>query len=133
MNDVIADTHGLIWYLSGDSKLSTTAREAFDNTLNGKFSIFFSAISLVEALYLVEKNRIPSIALSRLYELIEDSNSGINLVPVNIEIVKLMQAIPREVVPEMPDRIIAATALHLGCPLVTRDTKIQASEVNTIW
>jgi predicted nucleic acid-binding protein len=25
----------------------------------------------------------------------------------------------RATVPEMPDRIIAATALHLGCPLVT--------------
>jgi predicted nucleic acid-binding protein len=24
------------------------------------------------------------------------------------------------------ERIIAATALHLGCPLVTRDRKIQA-------
>jgi predicted nucleic acid-binding protein len=33
----------------------------------------------------------------------------------------------------MPDRIIAATALHLGLPLVTRDLRIQASGIPTIW
>jgi PIN domain nuclease of toxin-antitoxin system len=35
--------------------------------------------------------------------------------------------------PDLPDRIIAATALRLNLPLVTRDRKIQASQVNSIW
>jgi predicted nucleic acid-binding protein len=46
----------------------------------------------------------------------------------------VVEPVDRATVPEMPDalraskaeRIIAATALHLGCPLVTRDRKIQA-------
>jgi PIN domain nuclease of toxin-antitoxin system len=33
----------------------------------------------------------------------------------------------------MPDRIIAATALHLSVPLITRDRKIHASSIETIW
>jgi predicted nucleic acid-binding protein len=33
----------------------------------------------------------------------------------------------------MPDRIIAVTALHLGVPLVSRDRKIQAASIQTIW
>jgi PIN domain nuclease of toxin-antitoxin system len=33
----------------------------------------------------------------------------------------------------MPDRIIAATAMHLGLPLISRDSKIQVSNVHTIW
>lgn len=41
--------------------------------------------------------------------------------------------IPREIVPEMPDRIIAATALYLNIPLVTKDSKIQAANIQTIW
>ena len=41
--------------------------------------------------------------------------------------------IPLETVPEMPDRIIAATALYLNIPLVTKDSKIQAANVQTIW
>ncbi|PJB74400.1 MAG: PIN domain nuclease, partial [Armatimonadetes bacterium CG_4_9_14_3_um_filter_58_7] len=35
--------------------------------------------------------------------------------------------------PDMPDRIIAATALHLGLSLVTRDSKIQGCGIPTIW
>ncbi len=35
--------------------------------------------------------------------------------------------------PDMPDRIIGATALHLGLPLITRDGKIRASDLRTIW
>lgn len=35
---------------------------------------------------------------------------------------------------EMPDRIIAATALYLNFPLITRDHKIQALQnIQTIW
>ncbi|WP_437730494.1 hypothetical protein [Sorangium sp. So ce1335] len=35
-------------------------------------------------------------------------------------------------VPDMPDRIIAATAVSLGVPLVTRDGKIGASGAQTM-
>jgi predicted nucleic acid-binding protein len=33
----------------------------------------------------------------------------------------------------MPDRIIGATALHLGIPLVTRDRRLQSAGIETIW
>jgi len=33
----------------------------------------------------------------------------------------------------MPDRIIAATALHLGVPLISRDRRISLSAVATVW
>jgi len=32
----------------------------------------------------------------------------------------------------MPDRIIAAIALHLGLSLVTRDRRIRTAEIETI-
>ena len=38
-----------------------------------------------------------------------------------------MRRIPRERIPDMPDRIIGATALHLGLSLITRDGKLTAS------
>jgi predicted nucleic acid-binding protein len=45
-----------------------------------------------------------------------------------------LASIPRLVVPDMPDRIIAATALSLGLPLVTRDTEIlRLTNVTTVW
>jgi predicted nucleic acid-binding protein len=33
----------------------------------------------------------------------------------------------------MPDQIIAATAMHLGVPLISRDRRIKASSLATIW
>jgi PIN domain nuclease of toxin-antitoxin system len=33
----------------------------------------------------------------------------------------------------MPDRIVAATALHYGVPVISRDGRIRASNIRTIW
>jgi PIN domain nuclease of toxin-antitoxin system len=33
----------------------------------------------------------------------------------------------------MPDRIVAATALHFGVPVISRDSRILASDLTTIW
>jgi predicted nucleic acid-binding protein len=51
---------------------------------------------------------------------------------------ELWSNFPRDIetcsaVPEMPDRIIAATALYLGVPLVTQDLRIPATSLSTIW
>jgi predicted nucleic acid-binding protein len=44
-----------------------------------------------------------------------------------------MHRVARTEVPDLPDRIIAATALHLGIPVISRDRKIQQSTLTTIW
>jgi predicted nucleic acid-binding protein len=54
-------------------------------------------------------------------------------VVVDRDVVNALSTITRGEVPDMPDRIIAATAVHLGVPLISRDRKIQASSVQTIW
>jgi predicted nucleic acid-binding protein len=41
--------------------------------------------------------------------------------------------VPRETVPDMPDRIIAATAIHLDLPLVSRDGRIRMTGIKIIW
>jgi hypothetical protein len=49
-------------------------------------------------------------------------------------VARALAKIPRLTVPEMGDRIIAATALYLGLPLVTKDHKIrELSVIQTIW
>lgn len=56
------------------------------------------------------------------------------LVSVDKNIALTIQEIDRMIVSEMPDRIIAATALYLQLPLITRDLKIQAlSNIQVIW
>ena len=51
---------------------------------------------------------------------------------VTVDIAKTVRKSPRTSVADKPDRVIAATALALGLPLVTRDGKIRASGIETI-
>ena len=44
-----------------------------------------------------------------------------------------MQTVPRDQVPDMPDRMIAATARLYAVPLISRDRKIRLSGLQTIW
>jgi predicted nucleic acid-binding protein len=53
--------------------------------------------------------------------------------PITASIVTAMRDLPRETVPDMPDRIIAATAKYLGVPLVTRDLRIRSLALATVW
>jgi predicted nucleic acid-binding protein len=91
-----------------------------------------SALTLVEVLYLQEKERIPAGTFDRLLETLETKNSLLVVAPVTVAVVIAMRNIPRTEVPDLPDRVIAATALHLNVPLISRDRKIAVSRVPTM-
>ena len=56
------------------------------------------------------------------------------VVPLDLAIVKALRAVKRAKVPEMPDRIIVATAKHLGAKIITKDAAIAAAGlVPTVW
>jgi predicted nucleic acid-binding protein len=87
----------------------------------------------VEVVYLVEKSRLPEIALERLCRALADPEAVLATAPLDLAIAQMVRHIPRNVVPDMPDRIIAATALQLNLPLITRDRDIRATGIETIW
>ncbi len=129
---VLADTHAVIWYLFDEERLSSAGRTALDNALAAGFPILVSAISLIEIVYLEEKRRIGAGATERIRQACEAENPSIEIVAVDARVAYSLREIARADVPDMPDRIIAATAISLGVPLVTRDGKIRASGVQTI-
>jgi predicted nucleic acid-binding protein len=89
---------------------------------------------MVEICYLTEKGRISPIVLERIKLALSQKDSVIEVIPLDYQIALTIQQIDRTIVPEMPDRIIAATALYLGLPLVTKDHKIRdLSVIQTIW
>jgi PIN domain nuclease of toxin-antitoxin system len=121
----IADTHALVWALLGDARLSAAAKAAM--TISADDQIGVSAISLVEIAYLEEKGRLPTGVFSRTAAVLAAATGALAEVPVSVSVVQTMMRIAREHIPDMPDRIIAATALHLGVPVISRDAKIRAS------
>ncbi len=134
MTGLVIDTHVLIWYVFDLNKLSDTALTRLDNAVNNNEFIYVSSISLIEIIYLVEKGRISPEVLTRVLKAMESSQVNLFLVPLDKNISLTLQEVDRMVVPEMPDIIIAATALYLQLPLITRDLKIQAlSNLQVIW
>ncbi|MCA6509898.1 MAG: type II toxin-antitoxin system VapC family toxin [Pseudanabaena sp. M090S1SP1A06QC] len=133
MTSVVADTHAFIWYILEPERLSQPALEALDRASSQGDAIFLSAISIVEICYLIDKGRLAETVLDRVITAIESENAGAEIISINQEVSLAVRQIPRETVPDMPDRIIAATALHLKIPLVTKDAKIQSANIQTIW
>lgn len=129
---LVLDTHAAVWYALGSGRLSATARQRIDAAIKADH-VYFSAVTLVEIIYLVEKDRLPREALDRLLTLVRQPASSVRVAPLDVSVSEALMQVSRDKVPDMPDRIIAATALHLGLPLVTRDHKIRLSGVETIW
>ncbi|MGH2353885.1 MAG: type II toxin-antitoxin system VapC family toxin [Chloroflexota bacterium] len=129
----LADTHAAIWYVFNDPRLSPTARSFKAERTSAGHEIGVSAITVAEIVYLVERGRVPPDALLQLVAVLRSPEILLTEVPVSLEIGEAMTSVPGAVVPDMPDRIIAASALHLGVPLISRDRKIRLTAVETIW
>lgn len=129
----IADTHALIWYLFDDKRLPVKARRFFDTTAEQGDQIGFSAISMVEIVYLVERGRINPNTLELLFQVLALEGEVLVEVPADRNVAGNLNKVSWESVPDMPDRIIAATALGLDVPVISRDRKIQLSILKTIW
>jgi PIN domain nuclease of toxin-antitoxin system len=132
MSDALADTHTVVWYLSELSRLSVTAMTALRAAENtGR--IFVSTITFVELTYLVEKGKIAQVVLSELWAAVADPAEPVDALPLSLDVTRMLHQIPRAIVPDMPDRIIAATALAHNLSLVTADKKLHAAPITTIW
>lgn len=134
MPSIVADTHIVVWFLEEPARLSEDAANALENAAaNPGDKIIFSAISLIEIQYLIEKHRIPTSVLTNLLSELDYPDPLFELAPVDLNIGINITRISRNDIPEMPDRSIAATALFLNLPLITADNKIRSSGVKVIW
>ena len=133
MISLLLDTHAIVWAFLDRKRLSAVALAALEAANRQHDIVCLSAISVVEITYLIEKARLPSEIKVRLLMEADNPSSNLRIVPLDRDIADRIEQIPRDAVPDMPDRIIAATAVHLGVPLITCDAKLRRAELKTIW
>jgi len=130
---VIADTHAIIWYLLDSPRLSASASAQFEACLTDEIRVGVASISIVEIVYLVDKGRIPAATIPMLKESWEQPLPVLEVIPLTQSIALTVRQVPRGQVPDLPDHVIAATALYLDVPLISRDRAIQLPDLETIW
>lgn len=133
MSAVLADTHAVLWYLASPERLSAAATAALDGALAANAPIYVASVSVVEVAYLVEKGKLPGALFDSLLAELTRPDGGLTVVALDLEIAAAVRRVPRATVPDMPDRIIAATAQRLGVPVVTHDARIHRAGVGAVW
>jgi PIN domain nuclease of toxin-antitoxin system len=129
----VLDTHAILWYLEGNPRLAPAAKSIIDEPAA---ELVLPVIALAEAAFVVERRRsnIPSVA-SLLASIQADPR--IEVYPVTLEI--FQQSLTAQTIPELHDRLIVATVLHLirlghSVRLLTRDSIItNAHLVPVVW
>ena len=129
----VADTHAALWHLFDDARLSAAAGAFITAAAKARHKIAISSISLAEMVYLVEKNRLPPVAYLELAQALANPDHVFVEAVFSVAIVNVMRRVPRAEVPDMPDRMIAATALYFDVPVISRDGQIRAAIVETVW
>ena len=133
MTGYLLDTHAAVWYVTDAKELSAAAAERLDNALASGHPLWLASISVVEMVYLVEKGRIPRAFCERIVQVLNDGEGALSLVPLDMTVLACLEQVPRQQVPDMPDRIIAASAWAKGVPLVTCDARLQGLSLQTVW
>ena len=122
MDSYVTDTQALIKFMMGQKVINKKCHHAFLSADQGESIIIIPAIVLMEMLYLFENNRI-NIGLIQTEELLNSRNYQFE--PLSLEILKSATEIND--IPELHDRLIAATARYLDAPLITNDPVIRKS------
>ncbi len=128
-----ADTHIALWFLWAPHKLSSKAVAAIESSERQGKRIGLSTMSLCEVIYLVERGRIDPLSYESLLEGTRSEDGLFEEVPLTRDICAAMRVAPCTAIPELPDRVIAASAMSCGVPLITRDRAIRASGVPVLW
>lgn len=125
MTDLLLDTHIALWLDSEDDRLGASTRRTIDNAWQDGGQIFLSAISVWEIAVLVDRGSI------ELDLPVEDwverfvSRPGLEAVALDHAAAARAYRLHGLEHRDPADRLLIASAIELGCPLVTYDDRIR--------
>ena len=125
----ILDTHTFLWFIWGDIKLSSTAREIISETNN---DIFLSMASLWE---MTIKNGTGKLDLSRdISSFFQDRVDANNFLILPIHRFHLVTLSTLPLYHRDPfDRLLIAQSISENIPIISADTAFDAYPVTRIW
>lgn len=131
---IVLDTHTLIWWVDMPQKLSKKARQAIEKEVSQEGGILISSITTFEIYMLVKKGTLelathPDIWLEKV-----ESLSSVRFISVDNKVASLSVNLATFSHKDPVDRMIVATSILHGAPLVTSDEKIlRYPHVQSIW
>jgi PIN domain nuclease of toxin-antitoxin system len=130
---IVLDTHTIIWDALDNKKLSVKAKRAI-NSADENSALVISDISLWEIAMLIQRRRLEiAEAPARFIELALQSRNY-QVQPITGTIAGLSVSLGERINGDPADRLIVATALAVGAPLVTADRNLRGAKiVPTIW
>ena len=125
----LADTVAIIRHFASVGKIGKAAKSILRDADSGKNRILISIISMVEILYLSERNRIPlNLEEARRKLLRLDNYVIVDLDFGIVENARTVQGL------ELHDRLIVSTGLYLNVSILTSDQIIRDSgQIDVIW
>jgi PIN domain nuclease of toxin-antitoxin system len=128
---IVVDTCVVIWLASDPGLLSTAAVEAI-RTARENGGVAVSCISLFELGWLAKSQRI--VLQTSLDSFLHEVEDRFVVLPITAAVTRLAVEFPPPYPVDPMDRIIGATALDRGLPLVTKDKMIRkAKAFPVIW
>lgn len=123
------DTVGLVLHLE-KRRLGAEAQAILQQAETNQATILVPTMVLAEILYLSDKKRI-GLTFEQLLDYL-DAQTGFVELPLDQLVLRAAHEIKD--IPELHDRLIAATARLKAHPLITNDSSIQSSKfVTTVW
>lgn len=129
---ILLDTHAVLWVKSDSARLSPKAKATIERARRDAEGLAISGITLLELATLANKGRV-RLTIS-LESMLQEIEAQFVVLPISSRACARTLQLPAGYPKDPADRLIGATALVEGLPLITADKEIIKSKtVPTIW